>query len=207
MDALAADVSSLGDDVRDQKITPFIGPETSFKIVVDGFGKIFNAAEQMERIESLTFVPFQVRMTPSRRHQVVIGDCPYLWHLMTTRSIIRWMTGRISERGGGAAEDRFFSFRALPREDDQPAMANHSSYFLFHACGGWMDVERRLTWKSNRLSGMQSEYIHCCPSLLLAHSGHPSPPSPLLFPFTPLHGSPQGPVNLTRDILRRLKTP
>ena len=107
------------------------------------------------------------------------------------------MTGRISERGGGAAEDRFFSFRALPREDDQPAMANHSSYFLFHACGGWMDVERRLTWKSNRLSGMQSEYIHCCPSLLLAHSGHPSPPSPLLFPFTPLHGSPQGPVNLT----------
>ncbi|CAI5968989.1 unnamed protein product [Closterium sp. NIES-64] len=41
------------------KIAPFTAPGSTFKIVVDGFGKIFSMDEQRERMERFTYIPFQ----------------------------------------------------------------------------------------------------------------------------------------------------
>ncbi|CAI5514564.1 unnamed protein product [Closterium sp. Naga37s-1] len=41
------------------KIAPFTAPGSTFKIVVDGFGKIFSMDEQRERIERFTYIPFK----------------------------------------------------------------------------------------------------------------------------------------------------
>ncbi|CAI5490509.1 unnamed protein product [Closterium sp. Naga37s-1] len=41
------------------KVTPFTAPGYTFKIVVDGFGKLFSMEEQRDRIERFTYIPFQ----------------------------------------------------------------------------------------------------------------------------------------------------
>ncbi|CAI5458037.1 unnamed protein product [Closterium sp. Yama58-4] len=42
------------------KVVPFVGPGSTFKMVVDGFGKIFSMDEQRERMERFAYIPFQV---------------------------------------------------------------------------------------------------------------------------------------------------
>ncbi|CAI5460715.1 unnamed protein product [Closterium sp. Yama58-4] len=43
----------------ESKVVPFVGPGSTFKMVVDGFGKIFSMDEQRERMERFTYIPFQ----------------------------------------------------------------------------------------------------------------------------------------------------
>ncbi|CAI7769670.1 unnamed protein product, partial [Closterium sp. NIES-54] len=43
----------------DSKVTPFTASGSTFKIVVDGFGKLFSMEEQRDRMERFTYIPFQ----------------------------------------------------------------------------------------------------------------------------------------------------
>lgn len=44
----------------DERKLPFLVPESSFKIVIDSFGKVISSQEQNEIIQSLTYIPFKV---------------------------------------------------------------------------------------------------------------------------------------------------
>jgi hypothetical protein len=44
----------------DERKLPFLTPESTFKIVIDSFGKVISSQEQNEIIQSLTYIPFQV---------------------------------------------------------------------------------------------------------------------------------------------------
>lgn len=44
----------------DDRKLPFLSSESSFKIVVDSFGKVLSLDEQNERIERLAYIPFKV---------------------------------------------------------------------------------------------------------------------------------------------------
>ncbi|KAK9167111.1 hypothetical protein Scep_002302 [Stephania cephalantha] len=46
----------------EERKLPYLTTETTFRIVVDSFGKIINFEEQNERIQSLKFVPFKGRV-------------------------------------------------------------------------------------------------------------------------------------------------
>ncbi|KAJ7547194.1 hypothetical protein O6H91_08G073900 [Diphasiastrum complanatum] len=46
----------------EERKLPFLGEESTFKIVVDTFGKVLNSQEQSERIESFKFIPFKGRV-------------------------------------------------------------------------------------------------------------------------------------------------
>ncbi|GBG83500.1 hypothetical protein CBR_g37214 [Chara braunii] len=45
--------------VEKEKTAAYLTAGSSFKIVVDGFGKIFSMQEQIQRIERLSYIPFQ----------------------------------------------------------------------------------------------------------------------------------------------------
>lgn len=44
----------------DEKKLPFLTPESTFKIVIDSFGKVISSQEQNEIMNSLTYIPFKV---------------------------------------------------------------------------------------------------------------------------------------------------
>ncbi|KAK9096379.1 hypothetical protein Sjap_021876 [Stephania japonica] len=46
----------------DERKLPYLATETTFRIVVDSFGKIINFEEQNKRIQSLKFIPFKGRV-------------------------------------------------------------------------------------------------------------------------------------------------
>lgn len=39
---------------------PYLAPESTFRISIDSFGKVFSTEEQKERINRLAFIPFKV---------------------------------------------------------------------------------------------------------------------------------------------------
>ncbi|CAL1385494.1 unnamed protein product [Linum trigynum] len=43
----------------DERKSPFLSSESSFKIIVDSFGKVMSFAEQNDRIEQLAYIPFK----------------------------------------------------------------------------------------------------------------------------------------------------
>lgn len=45
----------------DERKSPFLVPDSTFRITVDTFGKVISFEEQTERIHSLAFIPFKVR--------------------------------------------------------------------------------------------------------------------------------------------------
>lgn len=44
----------------DDRKLPFLSSESTFKIVVDSFGRVLSLVEQNERIHSLAYIPFKV---------------------------------------------------------------------------------------------------------------------------------------------------
>ncbi|KAG2659061.1 hypothetical protein PVAP13_1KG336900 [Panicum virgatum] len=46
----------------DERKLPFLTPDSTFKIVVDSFGKVISSQEQNEIMKSLTYIPFQGRV-------------------------------------------------------------------------------------------------------------------------------------------------
>lgn len=44
----------------DERKLPYLTPESTFRIVVDSFGKVISFEEQNERIQGLSYIPFQV---------------------------------------------------------------------------------------------------------------------------------------------------
>jgi tRNA (guanine10-N2)-methyltransferase len=44
----------------DERKLPFLTPDSTFKIVVDSFGKVISSQEQNEIMQSLTYIPFKV---------------------------------------------------------------------------------------------------------------------------------------------------
>lgn len=55
-DELKASIESLSDE----KKAPFLTEDSTFKIVVDAFGKVLSLDEQNERIHALSYIPFMV---------------------------------------------------------------------------------------------------------------------------------------------------
>ncbi|AQK71729.1 uncharacterized protein LOC100280406 [Zea mays] len=61
----------------DERKLPFLVPESSFKIVIDSFGKVISSQEQNEIIQSLTYIPFKGRVNlkkPDHRFFVMETD-------------------------------------------------------------------------------------------------------------------------------------
>ncbi|XP_020082419.1 tRNA (guanine(10)-N2)-methyltransferase homolog isoform X2 [Ananas comosus] len=46
----------------DERKLPYLTPESTFRIVVDSFGKVISFEEQNERIQGLSYIPFQGRV-------------------------------------------------------------------------------------------------------------------------------------------------
>lgn len=46
----------------DEKKVPYLTPESTFRITVDSFGKVISFQEQNERIQRLSYIPFNVRL-------------------------------------------------------------------------------------------------------------------------------------------------
>lgn len=44
----------------DEHKSPYLAPESTFRIIVDSFGKVISFQEQNERIQGLTYIPFKV---------------------------------------------------------------------------------------------------------------------------------------------------
>lgn len=51
-------------DYPDERKLPYLAPESTFKITVDSFGKVISFQEQTDRIRSLTYIPFKVKLSP-----------------------------------------------------------------------------------------------------------------------------------------------
>ncbi|PKA57461.1 tRNA (guanine10-N2)-methyltransferase [Apostasia shenzhenica] len=49
-------------DFPDERKLPYLTPESSFRIVVDSFGKVISFQEQNEHIRGLSYIPFQGRV-------------------------------------------------------------------------------------------------------------------------------------------------
>ena len=47
----------------DERKLPYLTPESSFKIIVDSFGKVISFEEQNEIIKGFTYIPFEVTAT------------------------------------------------------------------------------------------------------------------------------------------------
>lgn len=44
----------------DERKLPFLTPDSTFKIIVDSFGKVISSQEQNDIMKSLTYIPFKV---------------------------------------------------------------------------------------------------------------------------------------------------
>lgn len=44
----------------EDRMLPYLSSDTTFKITVDSFGKVFSFQEQNDRIKGLSYVPFKV---------------------------------------------------------------------------------------------------------------------------------------------------
>lgn len=44
----------------DERKLPYLKPESTFRIIVDNFGKVISFQEQNERIRGLSYIPFKV---------------------------------------------------------------------------------------------------------------------------------------------------
>lgn len=44
----------------DGRKSPYLASESTFKITVDGFGKVISLQDQNDRIEGLSYIPFKV---------------------------------------------------------------------------------------------------------------------------------------------------
>ncbi|KAJ6852608.1 tRNA (guanine(10)-N2)-methyltransferase-like protein isoform X1 [Iris pallida] len=49
-------------DFPDEHKLPYLTPESTFRIIVDSFGKVISFQEQNERIQGLSYIPFQGRV-------------------------------------------------------------------------------------------------------------------------------------------------
>lgn len=47
----------------DERKSPYLKPESTFKITVDSFGKVISFQEQNDRIRGLSYIPFKVWFT------------------------------------------------------------------------------------------------------------------------------------------------
>jgi tRNA (guanine10-N2)-methyltransferase len=47
----------------EERKLPYLTPESSFKIIVDSFGKVISFEEQNEIIKGFTYIPFEVTAT------------------------------------------------------------------------------------------------------------------------------------------------
>lgn len=56
-DELKASVESYPEELKE----PYLAEDTTFKIVVDRFGKVLTFAEQTDRIQSVSYLPFKVQ--------------------------------------------------------------------------------------------------------------------------------------------------
>ena len=45
----------------DEQKLPYLTPGSTFKIIVDCFGKVISSKEQNDRIQGLAYIPFKVR--------------------------------------------------------------------------------------------------------------------------------------------------
>lgn len=45
----------------EDQLLPYLSSDTTFKITVDSFGKVFSFQEQNDRIKGLSYIPFKVR--------------------------------------------------------------------------------------------------------------------------------------------------
>ncbi len=76
---LQAAVEACPASVKD----PWLGPERSFRVHVESYGRSMPMDEQLDYIRKLEFIPFQVRMPGRRGPGPVEAPRRSLWELRT----------------------------------------------------------------------------------------------------------------------------
>lgn len=71
----------------EERMSPYLTEDSTFRIIVDSFGKVISFQEQNERIEGLSYIPFKVRLIfsclVSFLHTFIMsGNCIYIIYLI-----------------------------------------------------------------------------------------------------------------------------